>query len=276
MTTTLRPAGPEDRSGAGHRARRYDICDNSRRVGGVRLTTDPLTGPATGLIEALEVDAADRRRGRAAVAALAAEEVLRGWGCRHIALAVPAGAEGALRLAAALGYTERARHLAKVIVGTPPLPPGAEDRPLTAAAYPDWRAVAVADRARLLAAPGLTSEEAAQAAEAEHRALLVEGAATPHHALRTLTVGGTGVGHVWTDLRPPDLPGGRVLDLLVAPEHRGHGHGRALLGVAERECLAAGVPLVALTVRTDDTAARGLATACGYRPTGFLLAKPLL
>ncbi|MFF9479116.1 GNAT family N-acetyltransferase [Streptomyces sp. NPDC014733] len=276
MTTTLRPAGPEDRDGEGHRARRYDICVNSRRVGGVRLTADPLGGAATGRIEELAVDAADRRRGRATVAALAAEEVLRGWGCRRIAVTVPAGGEAALRLAAALGYTERAHHLAKVIVTVPRLPPGAEDRALTAGAYLSWRPTAVADRARLLAAPGLTSEEATRAAEAEHRALLPEGAATAHRAVRLLTVRGTDVGHVWTDLRPPDLPGGRVLDLLVAPEHRGRGHGRALLGVAERECLAAGAPLIGLTVRADDAAARGLCASLGYRPTGLLLAKPLL
>ncbi|TSB13854.1 GNAT family N-acetyltransferase [Streptomyces benahoarensis] len=276
MTTTLRPAGPEDRDGEGHRARRYDICVNSRRVGGVRLITDPLTGPATGRIEELAVDAADRRRGRATVAALAAEEILRGWGCRRIALTVLVGGEAALRLAAALGYTERARGLAKVIVGAPPLPPGAEDRPLTDAGYPAWRATALADRARLLAAPGLTSQEAARAAEAEHRALLPGGAGTPHHAVRLLAVRGTGVGHVWVDRRPPDLPGGRVLDVLVAPEHRGHGHGRALLGIAERECLAAGAPLLGLTVRTDDAAARGLCAALGYRPTTLLLAKPIL
>ena len=92
MTTTLRPTEPLQHSADGGRSRAYDICVNSRRVGSVRVATDPHFGTASGLIEDLRVDEPDRGRGRGTVAALAAEEVLRGWGCTDVKISVPAGA----------------------------------------------------------------------------------------------------------------------------------------------------------------------------------------
>jgi GNAT superfamily N-acetyltransferase len=88
MTTTLRPAEPERRGADGVRSRRFTVCVNSRPVGGITLGTDARFGPEVGRLDALSIEPADRRRGRAAVAALAAEEVLRGWGCRRIDVAV--------------------------------------------------------------------------------------------------------------------------------------------------------------------------------------------
>ncbi|MFE0424496.1 GNAT family N-acetyltransferase [Streptomyces sp. NPDC058953] len=106
MTTTLRPTGPTRNETGGARARDYDICVNGRRVGGVEIATLPSAGAGTGTLRALGVDEADRRRGRGTVAALAAEEVLRGWGCDTVLVSVPSGAAAAIRLVTALGYTE--------------------------------------------------------------------------------------------------------------------------------------------------------------------------
>ncbi|MEU3603335.1 GNAT family N-acetyltransferase [Streptomyces sp. NPDC006798] len=106
MTTTLRPTGPPREETGGARARDYDICVNGRRVGGVEIATLPGAGPRTGTLRALHVDPADRRRGRGTVAALAAEEVLRGWGCDTVRVSVPPAAAEAVRLVTALGYTE--------------------------------------------------------------------------------------------------------------------------------------------------------------------------
>ncbi len=114
MTTTLRPTEPLQRDDAdGTRSRRYKVCVNSRPVGGIRLATRPAFGHAVARIEDLRIDEPDRRRGRGTVAALAAEEVVRGWGCRRIEVSVPAEAEAGLRLATALGYLPGSRHLAK-------------------------------------------------------------------------------------------------------------------------------------------------------------------
>ncbi|MFE7121533.1 GNAT family N-acetyltransferase, partial [Streptomyces sp. NPDC057654] len=115
MTTTLRPTAAERRNEHGGRSRPYEICVNSRPVGGIELATDERFGVRVGRIVRLHVDEADRRRGRGTVAALAAEEVLRGWGCRRAELSIPVAARPALSLAAALGYTERGRAMTKAL-----------------------------------------------------------------------------------------------------------------------------------------------------------------
>src|SRR6478736_6181827 len=103
MTTTIRPAGPIEQGADGARARTYDVCDNGRPVGAVGIATDPEFGTSAGVIHALRIDEAARRRGRGTIAALAAEEVLRGWGCTRVRLVAPAGNEAARGLAAVLG-----------------------------------------------------------------------------------------------------------------------------------------------------------------------------
>ncbi|MCK7627895.1 GNAT family N-acetyltransferase [Streptomyces sp. RS10V-4] len=276
MTTTLRPAGPEVRHDDGHRSRPYDICVNSRRVGGIQLATDARFGPAAGRIEALGVDAPDRHRGRATVAALAAEEVLRGWGCRQIELTVPADAEAAVRLSAALGYTERSRILARPLTRPGALPEGSADRPMTAAEYPAWRDAAIAEHIRLETGQGMPAERAERTAPQEHDALLPGGADTPGQVLRVLTHEGSGVGTLWLALRLPGQPGGYVRDVRVAPGRRGEGHGRSLMLVAERETLAAGRTSLALNVYPDNAPALGLCRSLGYRTSAYRMWKPIL
>lgn len=276
MTTTLRPAGPEERHDDGFRARRYDVCVNSRRVGGIQLTTDARFGPAAGRIAHLAIDPADRHRGRATVAALAAEEVLRGWGCRQIELTVPAEAEAALRLAAALGYTERSRTMSKPLAGPPRLPEGSLDRPVSETEYPAWRDAALAEHIRTQMGQGMSRARAEETSLAGHRALLPDGAETPDQALRVLVHDGADVGSLWVALRMPEQPGGYVVDVRVDPEHRGRGHGRTLMLVAERESLAAGRTGLGLNVYADNAPARGLYDSLGYRPTAYLLWKPIL
>ncbi|WP_407554112.1 GNAT family N-acetyltransferase [Streptomyces sp. Pv4-95] len=276
MTTTLRPAGPEERRDDGGRARVYDVCVNSRRAGGIRLGTDPRFGPTAGRIEALRIEAPDRRRGRATVAALAAEEVLRGWGCRQIELTVPAETEAAVRLATALGYTERSRTLAKPLSEPPPLPEGSVARPLSEEEYPAWRDAALALHVRTQIGQGMAPERAEEASAAGHRALLPEGVGTPDQALRVLTDDGVRVGSIWVALRMAEQPGGYVVDVQVAAAHRGRGHGRTLMLVAERESLSAGRSSLGLNVYSDNTPARSLYDSLGYRPTAYLLWKPLL
>ncbi|UQA96475.1 GNAT family N-acetyltransferase [Streptomyces halobius] len=275
MTTTLRPTGPEARQDGGGRARSYDVCVNSRRVGGIRLATDERFGPTAGRIEALEIDPADRRRGRATVAALAAEEVLRGWGCRQIELTVPAEAAAAVCLAAALGYTERSRLLSKELGPPPELPDGSRDRTLTEAEFPAWRDAELAAYVPTLMSNGLTREQAERAA-AYGPSFLPDGPAGPDHAVRILVRDGVDVGSVWVATRRPGQPGGHVMDVRVDTEHRGRGHGRTLMLVAERVCLAAGLPVLGLNVYAGNAPARRLYDSLGYRPSAYLLWKPIL
>ncbi|HZG03108.1 MAG TPA: GNAT family N-acetyltransferase [Streptomyces sp.] len=276
MTTTLRPTGPERRTEDGTRSRSYDICVNGRPAGSVRLATDDRFGPSAGRIEALTVHEADRRRGRATVAALAAEEVLRGWGCRRVEVSVPAAAGPALRLAAALGYTERNRFLTKELSAPPELPAGSAVRPMDAAEYPAWLAACHTEHVRVWVDEGMPPERAERNSERGHAARLPHGPDTADTALRVLVHDGTDVGTLWLVLAGAPLPGGYVVRVEVDPAHRGRGHGRALMLAAERECLAAGVRTLGLNVFTANTPALRLYESLGYRPVAHDLSKPLL
>ncbi|WP_314173345.1 GNAT family N-acetyltransferase [Streptomyces winkii] len=278
MTTTLRPTGPDQYDADGVRSRSYDICVNSRPVGLLRLTVDPQYGPVTGRVTQLVVADRERRRGRGAVAALAAEEVLRDWGCRRVEISVPAGADAALGLAAGLGYSERGRSMVKELGEEPGLPSGSTARAMTDAEFAAWRE---AGQPRLLEAMtdrGLPAEEAARRAAEAFDALLPGGASTRGAVLRVLVRDGTGVGRVWLEFERSPRPDadGYVYEIEVDEEQRGHGYGRSLMLVAEREALAAGARTLGLHVLTANTPAIRLYSSLGYRVVEHHFHKPLL
>ncbi|WP_418956032.1 GNAT family N-acetyltransferase [Streptomyces tritici] len=279
MTTTLRPAGPLETAADGSRSRVYEVCVNSRPVGEVRLATDAAFGPKAGVIKSLRIDEADRRRGRGTVAALAAEEVLRGWGCTRVLVSVPADAPIAQRMTEALGYTEVSRNMLKELTG--PLPALPEDigaRPMTQEEFTVWEADARRSFAASWTARGVPADQARAKAEASHRELLPEGLATPGTALQVVERDGAVVGRVWTGRRKlaPGVHGGYVYDVHVAPEHRGLGLGRALMLLAERTTAEAGDRLLGLHVFAENTPALRLYDSLGYRTTHVNSGKPLL
>ncbi|QLE71250.1 GNAT family N-acetyltransferase [Streptomyces rectiverticillatus] len=278
MTTTLRPTAPEQRGPGGARSRSYEVCVNSRPVGTVDLATDHRFGPAAGRIVRLRIDERDRHRGRGTVAALAAEEVLRGWGCTRIELSVDAGAEVGLGLAGALGYVERSRNMVKTLTAAPRLPEGSEGRRMTDAEYTGWREASRAAYAQSWIDRGVPAEQARAKAEADDLALLPDGAATAGTMLRVLTHEDTPVGTLWVALRDgvPDTPDAYVYDVEVAPAHRGRGHGRSLMLLAEAEALAHGARTLGLNVFAGNTPALRLYESLGYAPTVYHLYKPLL
>ncbi|MFF9865769.1 GNAT family N-acetyltransferase [Streptomyces sp. NPDC013953] len=279
MTTTLRPTGPLQQSPDGTRSRSYDVCVNSRPVGGVELGTMPGFGPAIGVIRSLEIDEPDRGRGRGTVAALAAEEVLRGWGCRQVQISVPAGAAVALRMADALGYTERSRNMAKRLGGTAPaLPEGVTLRPMTAAEFEDWHATARETFARQWIERGVPEAAARAKSEASHREALPDGLATEGAAFHVVVENGAVAGRLWTGRREP-APGVReayVYDIEVAGAVRGKGYGRALMLLAERTARDRGLDVIALHVFADNTPALRLYESLGYRTTHINSFKHLL
>ncbi|WP_030268560.1 GNAT family N-acetyltransferase [Streptomyces sp. NRRL B-24484] len=280
MTTTLRPGGAEELLPGGGRSRRWRICVNGRPVGGLRTTALPRGDQWWGEIAELEVTEG-RRRGRGTVGVLAAEEVLRGWGCSRADVTVPAEAEGALALARALGYTERMQNMAKRLGRAPALPDGLTVRPIGAAEYPQWLADARAGYLHDLRSSGLTAQQAEAKSEADHRQVLPQGPDTPGVALRRLVDGeGRVLGSLWLHLRQEVSPDGRplawVMVVEVGEEHRGRGLGRALMLAAEHECLAAGVHDLGLNVFSSNTVAVALYASLGYRVTRRTLGKPLL
>jgi GNAT superfamily N-acetyltransferase len=280
MTTTLRPEGAEESLPGGGRTRRWRICVNGRPVGGLRTTALPRDGRWWGEIADLEVREG-HRRGRATVGVLAAEEVLRGWGCTRVDVTVPEQATAALRLAHALGYTERMRNMAKRLGAAPELEPGLVLRPITGAEYPAWLESVRAGYLHDLRASGLTDQQARAKADADHDQVLAQGPATPGVALRRLVdAEGRVLGSLWLHLHQDVLPDGSplawVMVVEVSEDHRGRGHGRTLMLAAERECLAAGVRDLGLNVFSANRVAIALYESLGYRVTRRTLGKPLL
>ncbi|MFI1867027.1 GNAT family N-acetyltransferase [Streptomyces jumonjinensis] len=281
MTTTLRPDGPLQREADGARSRTYLVCDNSRPVGTIEIATLPSLGPGTaaGTIRSLRIDEADRRRGRGTVAALAAEEVLRGWGCAQVQASVPPAAAGAARLAAALGYTERSRSMAKTLGDRPPaLPDGARARPMTGAEYAVWWETGLLGYARSWAERGLTEAQARAKAEADRTAGLPEGLATRGVRLLVLEYAGERVGHLYLGRREvlPGEPGAFVYEVETVEGRRGEGHGRTLMLLAERCALEDGTRLLGLHVFAGNAPALGLYTSLGYRTEAVHWFKQLL
>ncbi|MGH3313944.1 MAG: GNAT family N-acetyltransferase [Streptomyces sp.] len=278
MTTTLRPTGPEQRGAGGVRSRSYDICVNSRPVGLLRLATDARYGPAAGRVEQLVVDERERRRGRGAVAALAAEEVLREWGCARVEAGIPATAAAALRLADGLGYRERSRNMLKELEEEPRLPSGSSARPMTDAEFPAWRERGRPQLLRTLLDRGVPAEGAERKADEDFRTLLPAGAATSGAVLRVLVHEDSEVGTLWVDVAnsPRTDADSWVFDVEVAEERRGHGHGRTLMLLAERESLAAGARVLGLKVYAGNAPAQRLYASLGYRSVEHHLWKPLV
>ncbi|MET9802097.1 GNAT family N-acetyltransferase [Streptomyces sp. NPDC006368] len=279
MTTTLRPGGPLQQASDGTRSRSYDVCVNSRRVGRVDLGTMPGFGPVIGVIRSLSIDEADRGRGRGTVAALAAEEVLRGWGCRQIQVSVPADATVALRMARALGYTERSRNMAKELPGpAPALPEGVEIRPMTEAEFRAWDATAHVTFTRNWVEQGVPEAAARAKAEASRRENLPDGLATEGAAFHVAVRDGVAAGHLWTGRRElvPGEQAAYVYDIEVAETQRGGGYGRALMLFAERIAHEWGTARIGLHVFAGNTPALRLYESLGYGTTHINSFKPLL
>ncbi|GAA1362475.1 GNAT family N-acetyltransferase [Streptomyces beijiangensis] len=276
MTTTLRPIGPLQQGADGAKARAFDVCVNSRPVGAVELATDTDFGAAWARISGLRIHEPDRRRGRGTVAALAAEEVLRGWRCTHVRAAVPAGADAALRMADSLGYTETNRTMLKRLPARPPvLPEGAESRAMTDEEFRAWNERAIVAYAQTWIDRGVPEAQARVKAAADHNGILPEGRHTPGVSIKVLVSGGEVVGHIWTS-RAPGRAGRFVYDVEVGEQHRGHGHGRTLMLVAERDAVAAGERELGLNVFAGNTPAVRLYTSLGYEPTVHHFHKQLL
>ncbi|MCX5413816.1 GNAT family N-acetyltransferase [Streptomyces sp. NBC_00059] len=278
MTTTLRPSGPIQQGADGARERTYDVCDNGRAVGTVGVSTDPAFGPTAGILHSLGIEEAHRRRGRGTIAALAAEEVLRSWGCTQVRLVAPVDNDAARSLAAVLGYTERSRNMLKPLRRTAPaLPAGVTGRPMTEQEYAAWAATSVGTYAREWMERGVPEEQARRKSENDHATNLPDGLATPGMYFHVLVHDGVVVGYVWVARRETtdgdDL--GYVFDVEVNEEHRGRGYGRALMHLAEDITLDAGLGLLGLHVFASNTPALRLYESLGYEVTQYNLAKAL-
>ncbi|MGC9377223.1 GNAT family N-acetyltransferase [Streptomyces sp. MH13] len=273
MTTTLRPTEPLQSAADGTRSRHYQVCVNGRPVGAIHLGTSRAFGRSVAVIHKLRIDAPDRRRGRATVAALAAEEIARGWGCRRIEASVGPDAEAGLRLASTLGYVLRNRGMVKQLGDTPPtLPPESRARPMTPDEFEVWQAHDSEQYARTWIERGVPETEAYAKARSDHETLLPRGLDTENMRFSVLDHEGTRVGVLWLALSED-----RAFVFAVEAEaaHRGRGHGRTLMLLAESQAIAAGRPLIGLNVFAGNTAAERLYESLGYETTRYSFYKPL-
>ncbi|MET7458611.1 GNAT family N-acetyltransferase [Streptomyces sp. NPDC005574] len=273
MTTTLRPTEPLQHAADGTRSRRYQVCVNSRPVGAIHLGTSPTFGPTVVRILDLRIEEPDRRRGRGTVAALAAEEVARGWGGRRIEASVPADSEAALRMATSLGYVLRNRTMEKPLGDTPPeLPAGSRGRAMTPAEFEVWREHEKEAYARDWIERGVPEEQARAKAEKDQATHLPDGLATEGMLFSVLEHEGTPVGTLWTGSRD-----GRafVYDVETDPRYRGQGHGRTLMLLAEAQAVAAGRPAIRLNVFAGNPPAERLYESLGYGTTARHVYKEL-
>jgi GNAT superfamily N-acetyltransferase len=284
VTTTLRPTGPETPlpDGTG-RTRHFAVCVNSRPVGGIRASAqdDPARpGARTGRLSELEITDGPRR-GRGTVAVLAAEEVLRGWDCHRVRANIPAESGPALALADSLGYRPTGRRMAKPLPAEPPaLPAGTAGRPVTPAGYPAWlhheQTGFAEELAREAEAEGRDPSRAEETAGRILAGMLPDGPATTGQVLRTLAADGQDVAMLWLSLSPPEgATGGWVTSVEVYEPFRRRGHGRAVMRLAEQECVAAGLDALGLHVHAWNDGALALYESLGYRTTLVHLAKPL-
>ncbi|ANS63957.1 acetyltransferase [Streptomyces lincolnensis] len=274
MTTTLRPIEPLQRAADGTRSRRFQVCVNSRPVGDIHLGTSPTFGAEVALITDLRIEEPDRRRGRGTVAALAAEEVARGWGCRRIEAAVPAEARTALGLATALGYVVRNRLMAKTVgAGAPALPAGSRSRPMTQAEFALWTVHAKEEYAQSWISRGVPESEARAKADKDHDQMLPDGPDTEGMLLSVLEHEGTPVGTLWLAARDGL---GFVYDVETEEAHRGRGHGRSLMLAAEAQAVEAGWPAIRLNVFAGNGPAERLYASLGYETITHHVFKELL
>jgi GNAT superfamily N-acetyltransferase len=271
MTTTLRPSEPLQDHADGTRSRRYRVCVNGRPVGGIVVSTHPEYGPAVARFAELGIDEADRGRGRATVAALAAEEIARGWSCGRVEVSVPGDAPAALRLATALGYVVRNRSLTKRLTGAAAaLPPGSSVRPMTAAEFGPWRAGVRERFTRSLTSAGVPEAQAYAKWDAGQQVFLPDGIATGDTRFSVLEHQGSPVGTLWLGLWPRTA---FVLDIETRAGHRGRGHGRTLMLLAEAQAADAGRTSLGLNVFAGNAPAERLYTSLGYGTEAYHLYK---
>jgi ribosomal protein S18 acetylase RimI-like enzyme len=122
-----------------------------------------------------------------------------------------------------------------------------------------------------------TAEQAEFLAAHEVDALLPDGVATAGMLLLAAETAGDGlIGYAWVAVERPGSSGAWLYDIWVAPEHRGNGHGRALLSIVELEVARLGSCSLGLNVFADNEVARRLYGSSLYEVASVQMRKALV
>ncbi|MFC8848118.1 GNAT family N-acetyltransferase [Micromonospora sp. NPDC057141] len=128
----------------------------------------------------------------------------------------------------------------------------------------------------LAGARGLSPEAARAESLAQIDRDLPDGVATPGVLLRMALVDGEEVGWIWTTLPDADRPTmAWIHNIEVHPAHRGHGHARRMIQLAEAELARLGVGQLGLNVFGHNTVAIRLYDSLGFQVTSQHMVKPL-
>jgi ribosomal protein S18 acetylase RimI-like enzyme len=171
--------------------------------------------------------------------------------------------------------------MVKALPSTPPeLPAGLAVRPLAAGEFAAWRAAHQEGYAAILVRhTGLSAEQAAAKSAADHARLFPQGLDSPGVSITHLLAAGEVVGTIWvstlTAEPPTESQRAWVYNVRVHEAFRGHGYGRALMLLAERVTLNAGLRDLALNVHAGNVPAERLYESLGYRPFRWAVAKQL-
>jgi ribosomal protein S18 acetylase RimI-like enzyme len=144
---------------------------------------------------------------------------------------------------------------------------------MTREEFADWREYGTEQFARAWAQRGIPEEVARERSRRDNEVLLPQGPDTGDMRFSVVEHEGRPVGTLWLALRAQDA---YIYDVEVYAAHRGRGHGRTLMLVAEAQTIASGRQLLGLNVFADNTPAERLYESLGYETTRYNFYKPLL
>lgn len=150
-------------------------------------------------------------------------------------------------------------------------------RAMTRDEYAAWLPGAVAHYASLnAAAQGISDTEAQQQAEKQFAELLAQGVETPEHHVLVAGNGTRRVGMLWLWLKGrTDGVHAFVYDIVVEPDCRGQGFGRAIMEAAEDYAHQHHAVRIGLHVHASNTVACALYEHLDYETTDLVMSKSL-
>jgi GNAT superfamily N-acetyltransferase len=124
---------------------------------------------------------------------------------------------------------------------------------------------------------GADPEAAARKADRDKELFLARGLETPGHVFFVVEHEDEGpVGHLWLgEMDRGEGPVAFVFDVEIKPEHRGKGHGRGAMELAEEEARALGHRRLELNVFGGNEVGRNLYRSLGYQELAVSMGKKL-
>ncbi len=150
--------------------------------------------------------------------------------------------------------------------------------PMTESEFKIWeprsRAAYAADKTR---SNSMTLMEAQEAADRDFRRYLSDGLKTENsHLFTAKSSTGEIIGFIWFGIRDtPSMRSAFIYDVVIEPEHRGQGHGRTMMKLAELEIRKLGASRIGLHVFGYNNAAIQLYHSLGYLTTDVDMEKVL-